>query len=605
MTGAKLPQVWDLSSFFPSFGGPEYRAFQTALRADLQAAAARAGAAVPLSEGGGPGATRVWAEIFAAWEDATARAAHLNAYLECMGSAHADDEAIQAEEAAMAVTQAEVNKLKVRLMRGLRGSDEAVFDALAREPAVQGAQHTLRRLRAEAAFQMTADLEDLNADLAVDGFQAWGRLYDVITGKMTFEMAHPDGRRSAVPMAQRRALMEHPDRAVRRAAFEGGNRAWAAAADTCAAAINSLAGTRHTLDARRSRAHFLDGSLFQAALSQASLDAMFEAIRDHYDVGRDVLRLGAKLQGTPRLAWYDLEAPRPLAPAAEASWDEGVGLVQAAFDRVYPRLGAFFRAVIERRWIDSEQRANKRGGGFLTGSPVIREQRIFMTYCGTLQDVLVLAHESGHAWHNHLLTDLRPCARVYPMTLAETASTFAEHVLLHGLLSAPGLAPERRAVLLDLQTGRTASYLLNLPARFLFERRFYEERKAGVVSATRLGELMVAAQRETYGDTLEVGGEDPLYWASKLHFYITDRSFYNFPYTFGYLLSRALFTAFLSAGADFLPRYEAFLRETGRATCEDAVRTTLGWDLSDRAFWTGAIRACAAEVREFEKLRPG
>ena len=65
---------------------------------------------------------------------------------------------------------------------------------------------------------------------------------------------------------------------------------------------------------------------------------------------------------------------------------------------------------------------------------------------------------------------------------------------------------------------------------------------------SRIKELMVETQREVFGDTLIEGGEDPLFWASKLHFFITDLSFYNFPYTFGFLLSTALFQEFKKQG---------------------------------------------------------
>jgi oligoendopeptidase F len=38
---------------------------------------------------------------------------------------------------------------------------------------------------------------------------------------------------------------------------------------------------------------------------------------------------------------------------------------------------------------------------------------------------------------------------------------------------------------------------------------------------SRLKELMTQTQRRIFGDVLEEGGEDPYFWASKLHFYIT------------------------------------------------------------------------------------
>ena len=87
------------------------------------------------------------------------------------------------------------------------------------------------------------------------------------------------------------------------------------------------------------------------------------------------------------------------------------------------------------------------------------------------------------------------------------------------------------------------------------------------------------------------GGEDPYFWASKLHFYITGITFYNFPYTFGYLLSRGLYAMFKKEGTDFLPKYEEFLRRAGSDTAENVVKQTVGRDIEKTEFWTEAIQS--------------
>lgn len=593
-----LPRVWDLTAFFPTFDGPEYRDFKNQLRVDLESRTKSAAAQADLS----PDNASEWAMLFSAYENIGARLTHLGSYLGCLAAGDAANERYQSEDAALAGLGAGLSKLATEFLRAFRGAKEGDWVAFLKHPALTGAGHTLQRIRQEGRYQMSRDEERLAADLGVDGFMAWGRLYDTVTGKMSFELNWPDGRKETVPMAQRRALLSHADRDVRRAAFVDGNKAWQAHEDVTAAALNGLAGTRHTLYGKRGLPHFLDKPFFDGAVSRETIDAMFTAIRKNYALPRRILALGAKLQGTPKLAWYDLEAPRPIAKQAPIEWEECVDTVSRSFRAVYPALGAYFDSMVEQKWVESEKRPNKRSGAFLTGSPVIREERIFMTFAGTMQDVTTLAHEAGHAWHSHLLGSMRPCAQDYPMTLAETASTFAENVLLHGVLSDPRIDPARKLFLLDQQTSHSTAYLLNIPARFEFERKFYEERRNGEVSVSRLKELMVATQREVYGDVLEEGGEDPYFWASKLHFYITGVSFYNYPYTFGFLLSQALFTELRRAGVAFLPRYEAFIRATGSATCEEAVHATLGWDIRAPEFWTAAIKDLEDPLKEFETL---
>lgn len=599
MASATLPLTWSLTSYFPACDSSEYRTYKATYRSDLQKTLERT---ARLGQNDSPAETLVsdWARSFCAWEDLTSRSSHLSSYIGCLSAADATSELYQAEDAALSQLEADLTKIKTHLILALRSLDAAHWEQLLSEPQLQGAAHTLRRFQAEAKFQMSADQEALAADLGVDGFKAWGQLYDTVSGKLSFSLTFPDGRHEQIPMAQRNGLLGDADRAIRHAAFVEGNRAWAGVGDTCAAVLNALAGTRHTLYARRGHSDFLAAPLHDQALSRQTLDALFHALSRNYDLPRRLLALGARLQKTPGLAWYDLNAPRPLQATAQTfTFNEGVQACQDAFDSAYPKLGDYFRKLVARQWIEAEKRPGKRAGAFQSSSPILREERIYMTFSGKVNDVVTLAHEAGHAWHTHLLGDLRPCSRDYPMTLAETASTFAENILVQGLLSEPGLTPQRRAFLLDMKTNHMPAYLLNIPARFLFESKFYEERRHGIVSPRRLCELMVDTQRDVYGDVLTPGEEDPWFWASKLHFFLPSVAFYNFPYTFGFLLSQALFAQFQSDGPAFLHHYEAFLKESGRATCEQAVRSTLGWEIDQPDFWERAIQSCAGSIQEF------
>jgi oligoendopeptidase F len=416
-------------------------------------------------------------------------------------------------------------------------------------------------------------------------------------------MDFPDGQRKLLPMSQRRSMLDHPNRRVRKAAFEGGNAAWQSIEDTAASALNAIAGTRLTLNRHRGVDHFLDIALFQAAITRKTLDAMFEALMEHLDIPRRVLRLKAELMGRQSVAWYDLGAPLDLPGQERPSWEKAQLMVGAAFARAYPALGEFFtRQVIGKSWVDWEPRSGKRPGGFCTSSMISKESRIFMTYNESLGDVLTLAHESGHAYHGLIMRDMRPYARGYPMTLAETASTFGEQLLMNGILDDPTVADSQKAMILDVEIGHGAVYLLDIPVRYEFEKAFYEERANGPLSVSRLKELMVETQRRILGEILEPGAEDPYLWASKLHFYITGLTFYNFPYTFGYLLSRGLYGRFKQEGPNFLPKYEEFLRLAASDMAENVVKRTIGEDIGKTDFWTAAIKSLEEPLTHLQAL---
>jgi oligoendopeptidase F len=200
------------------------------------------------------------------------------------------------------------------------------------------------------------------------------------------------------------------------------------------------------------------------------------------------------------------------------------------------------------------------------------------------------------------MRDIRPYSHFYPMTLAETASTFGEKILTEGIMQNNTISDEEKTLMLDTEINHGAIYLMDIPVRFEFEKAFYEERQKGEVSVSRLKELMTMTQQKIFGDILEENGEDPYFWASKLHFYITGVTFYNFPYTFGYLLSRGLFAMFKQEGKDFLPKYEKFLRLTGSDTAENVARKSIGEDLESPEFWAQSIRTLKEPLEDLRKL---
>jgi oligoendopeptidase F len=593
--------TWDLSSYFSEFNGPEMLQFKEGIRNDISSLSQVAGRLPVLNAE----SMSAWEDVLLRNEDLSRRMSHLSSYVGCLASSDAYNEAYLKEEAELTRTRAELAKVRIELLRAFKGSSTEAFAELTAQPSLAGAENYLSRLREEAGRAMPTEKEVLATDLGVDGIQAWGRLYETVSSKLEFDMVFPDGRLERLPMSQRRSLLDSPDRRVRKAAFDGGNAAWQSIEDTAASALNAIAGIRLTLNRHRGVDHFLDIALFQAAITRKTLDAMFEALFANIEIPRRILKLKAQLMGEQGVAWFDLGAPLDIPDQEKLSWDKARTIVGTSFGQAYPALGSFFaQQIIAKNWVDWEPRSGKRPGGFCTSSMLNKESRIFMTYNESLGDVLTLAHESGHAYHGFLMRDVRPYARGYPMTLAETASTFGEQVLMNGILDDPTVSDNEKALILDVELGHGAIYLLDIPVRYEFERAFYKERTSGPLNLSRLKELMMDTQRRVLGNVLEPGGEDPYFWASKLHFYITGLTFYNFPYTFGYLLSRGLYGMFKKDGARFLPKYEEFLRLAGSDTAENVVKRTVGKNIEETEFWVQAIRSLEEPLNRLQPILP-
>jgi oligoendopeptidase F len=587
---------WDMSAFFSGHGRPDYREFRDRLEADIGSMHEELARAPALDAA----SLEQWRDTLLNLESISTRLHHLVAYLDCLGSADATDEAVQRDGAALATTSSRCEQLFVRVEAALGDASQEDFEAL--QKSEEAASYFLGRLRRKAKTSMAVEQEALASELSVDGLSAWGRLYDQISGNLMFDLELPGQKARHIPVAMTRTLLEDGDPQVRRAAFAGSAKAWESVATPVAACLNAIAGSRHTLYSHRGIEDFLQPALFDAGLEAKTLEQMFEVVRDKQSVARDFLLHKAGLLGMERLHFCDLMAPLPGVESERLSWQAGCDKVQDAFDAAYPALGELARRAFAERWIDHSARDGKRPGGFCTTSPVAKQSRIFMTFNGAMGDVQTLAHELGHAFHSHVLRDERLWASDYPMPLAETASTFAENLVTNRALEQRDTPDDVKRSLLDQRLQGAAAFLLNTPMRFDFEHAFYDQRKAGELSVSEIKNLMLDAQRKNYGEALEPESLDPWFWASKLHFYITEISFYNFPYTFGYLFSLGIFARFLDQGESFLPTYEELLRRTGSAPAEVIAKETLGVDLQKPDFWRASIQLIEQDWRRFQEL---
>jgi oligoendopeptidase F len=187
-----------------------------------------------------------------------------------------------------------------------------------------------------------------------------------------------------------------------------------------------------------------------------------------------------------------------------------------------------------------------------------------------------------------------------PMTLAETASIFNETIVTDALLARAADADEMLAILETSLIG-DAQVLVDIYSRFLFEREVFERRAEAELSADDFCEIMVRAQKETYGDGLDSRYLHPYMWAWKPHYYRPELSFYNFPYAFGKLFGLGLYAVYQQRGQAFLAEYDELLRSTGEGTAAElAARFDI--DIRQPAFWQGSLQVVERRIDRYAAL---
>jgi len=585
-----LNQTWDLEVLFP--GGsesPQFEAFLQTLEKDIAELSGRATA-------GAPAGVQGWAALVDAVQDVSDRLRHAAAFTGCLTSQNVHDKYAR-------IVESRTRQIGASLASVMTAVDKYILDVpkdewrlLLEADALRPLAFNLDERRIRAKDLMPAGLENLANSLSVDGYGGWGDLYNLVTGQLSIT-AEKDGKRLVLSPGQAQNRLADPDPAFRSHLMSRWEEAWAGTADLCALALNHLSGFRLALYKQRSWDSFLKEPLEINRMSRETLDVMWDTITQSKDRAKSYLQRKKRVLGLEKLGWPDVDAPVGKSQA-KMTYDQAAGFIVEQFGKFNPAMAEFAEHAFRHRWIEAEDRPGKRMGGFCTSFPVQKESRIFVTFSGTLGNTSTVAHELGHGYHQSLMFDLPPLAQRYAMNVAETASTFAEMLVADAAVKqAKG---DERLLLLDDKLARAVAMLMNIHARFLFETRFYEARKKGVVSVERLNEMMAEAQKEAYAGALDL--YHPHFWASKLHFYITGTPFYNFPYTFGYLFSAGVYARALQEGPAFQAKYANLLRDTGRMKVEDLAQRHLDADLTKPEFWQSAIDSVLADLPEYMQL---
>lgn len=595
MAHEPLNPTWDLDVIFP--GGsqsPEFKRFLDLLTDDVASFRRRLeAAAVPETTAD----LDAWLPLLDDFQDLTRRLRQAGAFVSCLTAQDMADEGAKLLQGRVAQIRAALNSATTLLDHQLCQMPEAVFAALVERPELEAIAYPLRERRMRAAMRMDPERESLAGDLAVDGYHAWGRLYNELVARVQIPWEE-EGRTVYLSAGQAANKLLDPDRSVREKLWERWEKAWAEQADLIGAALNHLAGFRIQLYKHRGWDSILSEPLENNRMKAETLEVMWEVVDRNKGIFVEYLNRKARLLGLEKLAWYDVDAPLGGA-SSKITYDEAADFIVEQFSRFSPEMASFAQKAFRERWIEAEDRPGKRPGGFCTSFPLSGQSRIFMTFGGNLDNVSTLAHELGHAYHQSVMNDLPQLAQGYAMNVAETASTFAELLVSDAALKA-ARSDEERLSLLASKAERAVAFFMNIHARFLFETRFYAEREKGLVPVARLNELMVEAQKEAFRDALAV--YHPHFWASKLHFYATMQPFYNFPYTFGFLFSSGVYARALEEGPAFARRYVALLRDTGRMRVEDLAAKHLGVDLTKPDFWQAAVDVSVADVKQFLAL---
>jgi oligoendopeptidase F len=474
---------------------------------------------------------------------------------------------------------------------------DAEAERLLKKPSIAPYAHYLEKERTFRSHRLAEGEEKVFALKNNTGGGAFSRLFDETLNRMEFEFVFK-GKTALLSEQKILALLHDPDREKRKAAAEGMTDGLRKQSHLLTYIFNTMAADHATDDRLRAFSSPMASRHLTNEIEPEAVSTMMETAEKAVSMVHRYYRL--KRQAMKLEVLYDYDRYAPLYQSSRGvKWPDAKDIVLSSFHAFSPVMGKTAEMFFDKKWIDAEIRPGKQGGAFSHGMVPTHHPYILMNYSGTLRDVMTLAHELGHGVHQYLSRSRGFFQMDTPLTMAETASVFAEMLIFHELKEKES-DPLEKLYLISSKCEEAFSTLFRQIVLTRFEERLHHERRAGgELPASELNRIWLEVNRPMFGDSLHLTDDYGWWWMYISHF--IHSPFYCYAYAFGELLVLSLYGAYLKDKESFVSKYLTLI-ESGGSKSPQVLLSDFHFDLSRQSFWEGGLELLNGMVIEAESL---
>ncbi len=450
----------------------------------------------------------------------------------------------------------------------------------------------LRRIRASRPHELTPDLERLMLE-RMPAVGQWTRLFDETLTRLRAKVG-----KESLTLNESLTRLSAPQASVRKAAAQGLSAALKENAPVLALALNTLAFEKQVEDRWRKYEDPAASRHLANEVDKDAVDAMAEAVSDSYvNLSHRYYKIKAKVLGRKQLDYWDRNAPLTQDVQKLYTWEEAKKIVLDSFAQMGPEFAERAKRFFDQPWIDAAPRAGKSSGAYAHPVTANRHPYVMLNFTGDRREVLTLAHELGHAVHQTLCQPLGSILADTPLTLAETASIFAEGLVFEHLVATASLEEKKALLAGKIEDGLNS--VIRQIAFHRFEEKFHAARLEGEVALDQINALWLEVMGESLGPAIKLNDGYEVYWAYVSHF--VHSPFYVYAYAFGDLLVSALMEKRRENPAAFTPLYRELLAGGGTKTYVEAL-APFGMNPRDKVFWKMGCARLEGLIEAFEAL---
>lgn len=481
----------------------------------------------------------------------------LYSYATFRGNANINDEEAQTQVSALEAVSGGLVYHRTLFISYLKSVPE-LKNLCKKDEFIGNYEYYVEKLKGEGMHQLSPEEEALLSVMTMTGSKSWGRLQNRMSAAATAEVS---------------------------------------AMTASAAALNSIKGEVLAVSKMRHFSSPLHRSLVDYHMDEEILSCLLESVEAYLPRLCRYYKLKSRIMGFPEGLPYDQRESSMVKANMSYDIEDGKRFILSAFEGFGRKMYLFGKQAFDERWIDYLPSKDKVSGASCDGIYAIGESRIRLHYNGTLQDVNTLAHELGHGYHNLNLFEEGILNYSYDLPIAETAAKFSE-ILFKETLKKQQPSSEN-LYLDDFSVSGFVNTIVDIQSRFCFEDEFFAVRRAREPSAEEICQMMQKAQLRCYGDSLNKQHLNPYMWLNKPHYYFADRSYYNFPYSFGTLISIGMYRHYEANPQAFAKDYDVFLKSTGKMDVYNLCKI-VGIDVKSRGFFRDSLEYVAGLIEDLE-----
>lgn len=269
-------------------------------------------------------------------------------------------------------------------------------------------------------------------------------------------------------------------------------------------------------------------------LFDRQIDVIMKELAPHM---RRYVKLVAKAHGLDKITHADLKISLPSEYNQRITPEESKQFLIDCLGILGEDYVKMIEQSFDERWIDFAQNEGKATGGFcatLYDGP----SYILLSWTGLMNEVLVLAHELGHAGHFQLAKKQSILSYDPSLYFIEAPST-ANEVLTCNTLLKNNQDPGFQAYLISELISRT--YFHNMVTHLLeaaFQREVYTRLDNDeYLNGDILCQIKLDVIKEFWGEDFEIGDDAGLIWMRQPHYYI---GLYPYTYSAGLTIGTAM-----------------------------------------------------------------